>query len=44
MHALFVGIHPFIDENGRTSLLLFDFELMKAGFPAVVIKVENWLF
>lgn len=41
LHAIFVGIHPFIDGNGRTSRLLLNFELMKAGFPPVIIKVEN---
>ncbi|WP_368659673.1 Fic family protein (plasmid) [Metabacillus halosaccharovorans] len=41
LHAIFVGIHPFIDGNGRTSRLLLNIELMKDGFPPVVIKVEN---
>ncbi len=43
LHANFVGIHPFIDGNGRTSRLLLNVELMKDGFPPVVIKVENRL-
>ncbi|WP_226035495.1 Fic family protein [Aquibacillus saliphilus] len=40
LQAIFVGIHPFIDENGRTSRLVLNLELMKDGFP-LVIKVET---
>lgn len=43
VHVDFVGIHPFVDGNGRTSRLLMNFELMKSGFPPVVLKVENRL-
>ncbi|KIL51377.1 cell division protein Fic [Jeotgalibacillus alimentarius] len=43
LHAKFVGVHPFVDGNGRTSRLLMNFELMKNGYPPVVIKVENRL-
>lgn len=43
LHIFFVGIHPFIDGNGRTSRLLLNLELMKNGFPPIVIKVENRL-
>ncbi|KRQ86526.1 Fic/DOC family protein [Caloramator mitchellensis] len=41
LHIIFVGIHPFIDGNGRTSRLLLNFELMKNGYPPVVIRNEN---
>lgn len=41
LHGEFVKIHPFIDENGRTARLLLNFELMKNGYPPVVIKNEE---
>lgn len=43
VHADFVGIHPFVDGNGRTSRLLMNLELIKAGFPPVVIPVAQRL-
>jgi len=43
LHAIFVGVHPFIDGNGRTARLLLNLELMKDGYPPVIIKVENRL-
>jgi Fic family protein len=43
VHIEFVGIHPFIDGNGRTSRLLMNLELIKAGYPPVVIAVEDRL-
>ena len=43
VHADFVGIHPFIDGNGRTSRLLMNLKLLKSGYPPCVITVEKSL-
>ena len=43
LHAIFVGIHPFIEDNDHTARLLLNLELMKDGFPPDVIKVANRL-
>jgi len=41
LHGKFLKIHPFVDGNGRTARLLLNFELMKNGYPPVVIKNDN---
>ena len=43
LHVDFVGIHPFVDGNGRTSRLLMNFELMRRGYLPVIISVEQRL-
>lgn len=43
LHVHFVGIHPFVDGNGRTARLLLNLELMKSGFPPIIIQAENRL-
>ncbi|KAE9555089.1 hypothetical protein FO519_001664 [Halicephalobus sp. NKZ332] len=40
-HYKLVYIHPFIDGNGRTARLLMNFILMQAGFPPVIIPLEE---
>lgn len=40
LHGEFVKVHPFVDGNGRTARLLLNFELMKSGYPPVIIKKE----
>jgi len=40
VHADFVNIHPFKDGNGRTARLIMNFELMRAGFPTVIVPVD----
>jgi Fic family protein len=43
MHSELVKIHPYVDGNGRTSRLIMNLELIKDGFPPVVIPVSRRL-
>ena len=43
LHVDFVGIHPFVDGNGRTARLLMNFDLMTSGYLPVIIKAEHRL-
>nr|WP_319775809.1 Fic family protein [uncultured Sphaerochaeta sp.] len=41
LHGEFVKIHPFIDGNGRTARLLLNFELIRWGYPPVIIRKDQ---
>jgi Fic family protein len=43
VHYKLVSIHPFTDGNGRTARLLMNLLLLKAGYPAAIIKKEERL-
>jgi len=43
LHTDLVKIHPFIDGNGRTARVLLNFELMKNGYPIIIIRNEDRL-
>lgn len=40
-HFIFVFIHPFQDGNGRTARFLMNVMMAGAGFPWLVIRVED---
>lgn len=40
-HHLFGFIHPYIDGNGRTARFIMNTFLVTAGFPWIIIKVED---
>lgn len=40
-HYKLVHIHPFSDGNGRTSRLLMNTILMRAGYPPVIIQKQH---
>lgn len=40
-HLKLVDIHPFSDGNGRTSRLLMNLILIKAGYPPVIIMKQE---
>ncbi|WP_438750000.1 Fic family protein [Pararhizobium sp. O133] len=38
LHAWLTHVHPFIDGNGRVSRAIGNLELIRAGYPPIIIK------
>ncbi|MCY1283953.1 Fic/DOC family protein [compost metagenome] len=41
LHAWLAHIHPYIDGNGRTARALGNLELIRAGYPPIIIKKKE---
>ncbi|NYH23718.1 Fic family protein [Paraburkholderia bryophila] len=41
LHAWMTHIHPYIDGNGRTARALTNLELVRAGYPPIIIKKKE---
>jgi Fic family protein len=38
LHAWLTHVHPYIDGNGRTARAIGNLELIRAGYPPIIIK------
>ena len=43
LHAWLTHIHPFTDGNGRTARVVMNLELVRGGFPSVIIRRKDRL-
>lgn len=41
LHAWLTHVHPFIDGNGRTSRAISNLELIRVGYPPIIIKKKE---
>lgn len=41
LHAWLAHIHPFIDGNGRAARALTNLELIRAGYPPIIIRAKD---
>jgi len=41
LHAWLAHIHPFIDGNGRSARAITNLELIRAGYPPIIIKKKE---
>ena len=41
LHAWLTHVHPFIDGNGRISRAIGNLELIRAGYPPIIIKKKE---
>lgn len=41
LHAWLAHIHPYIDGNGRTARAVTNLELIRAGYPPIIIKKKE---
>ena len=41
LHAWLAHVHPFIDGNGRISRAIGNLELIRAGYPPIIIKKKE---
>ena len=41
LHTWLTHIHPFIDGNGRTARAILNLELIRAGWPSIIIRRKD---